>query len=109
MTGLAIQLKGLSLANKENIMEIKLSANAQIGFDYIASKEGKTVEAIVSESIERQGLAFFEDKERGENELLVKAVMRNPSAYKAAISAIKVVEDKREADELAAKEAEVVK
>ena len=58
MTGLATQLKGLSLANKENIMEIKLSANAQLGFDYIALKEGKTVEAIVTESIERQGLAF---------------------------------------------------
>ena len=107
MTGLATQLKGLSLAkNKENIMEIKLSANAQIGFDYIASKEGKTVEAIVTESIERQGLAFFEDKERGENELLVKAVMRNPSAYKAAIEAIKTVEDAKEAAAL--KEAEEV-
>ena len=34
--------------------------------------------------------------------------MKNPAAYKAAISAIKAVEDKREADELAAKEVEVV-
>ena len=58
MIGLATQLRAHGRVNKENITEIKLSANAQLGFDYIASKEGKTVEAIVSESIERQGLAF---------------------------------------------------
>ena len=104
MIGLATQLRAHGRVNKENIMEIKLSANAQLGFDYIASKEGKTVEAIVSESIERQGLAFFEDKERGENEILVKAVMKNPSAYKASIEAIAAVEAQKEA--AAMKEAE---
>ena len=107
MIGLATQLRAHGRVNKENIMEIKLSANAQLGFDYIASKEGKTVEAIVSESIERQGLAFFEDKERGENEILVKAVMKNPSAYKASIKAIAAVEAQKEADAL--KEAEELK
>jgi hypothetical protein len=52
-------------------------------------------------------LAFFEDKERGENEILVKAVMKNPSAYKASIEAIAAVEAQKEADAL--KEAEELK
>ena len=74
MIGLATQLRAHGRVNKENIMEIKLSTNAQLGFDYIALKEGKTVEAIVSESIERQGLAFFEDKKRGEIQDLIAKV-----------------------------------
>jgi hypothetical protein len=107
MIGLATQLRAHGRVNKENIMEIKLSANAQLGFDYIASKEGKTVEAIVSESIERQGLAFFEDKKRGEIQDLIAKVQKYPTACKASIEAIAAVEAQKEA--AAMKEAEELK
>ena len=107
MIGRATQLRAHGRVNKENIMEIKLSANAQLGFDYIASKEGKTVEAIVSESIERQGLAFFEDKKRGEIQDLIAKVQKYPTACKASIEAIAAVEAQKEADAL--KEAEELK
>lgn len=108
MIGLATQLRAHGRVNKENIMEIKLSANAQLGFNYIASKEGKTVEAIVSESIERQGLAFFEDKKRGEIQDLIAKVQKYPTACKASIEAIAAVEAQKEADALKEVE-EVVK
>ena len=107
MIGLATQLRAHGRVNKENIMEIKLSTNAQLGFDYIASKEGKTVEAIVSESIERQGLAFFEDKKRGEIQDLIAKVQKYPTACKASIEAIAAVEAQKEA--AAMKEAEELK
>ena len=107
MIGLATQLRAHGRVNKENIMEIKLSANAQLGFNYIASKEGKTVEAIVSEGIERQGLAFFEDKKRGEIQDLIAKVQKYPTACKASIEAIAAVEAQKEADAL--KEAEELK
>ena len=107
MIGLATQLRAHGRVNEENIMEIKLSANAQLGFNYIASKEGKTVEAIVSESIERQGLAFFEDKKRGEIQDLIAKVQKYPTACKASIEAIAAVEAQKEADAL--KEAEELK
>ena len=107
MIGLATQLRAHGRVNKENIMEIKLSANAQLGFDYIALKEGKTVVAIVSESIERQGLAFFEDKKRGEIQDLIAKVQKYPTACKASIEAIAAVEAQKEADAL--KEAEELK
>ena len=107
MIGLATQLRAHGRVNEENIMEIKLSANAQLGFDYIASKEGKTVEAIVSESIERQGLAFFEDKKRGEIQDLIAKVQKYPTACKASIEAIAAVEAQKEA--AAMKEAEELK
>jgi uncharacterized protein (DUF342 family) len=69
-------------------MKITLSENAQTGFDYIAAKEEKTVEALVSEIMERQGQAFYEDKGREETQVLLKKVESNPSAFKDSIETI---------------------
>ena len=76
-------------------------------YEYIALKEGKTAEALIEEKAESQGLAYFEDKKRGEIQDLFKKVEKNPAAFKSAIEAIAVVEEKKEEDALKEAEKEV--
>lgn len=87
-------------------MEVKLSENALAGFEYVAMKEGKTALVLVNERAELQGLAYFEDKKRGDVQDLFVKVEKNPEAYRASIVAIATVEEQKEADEKALKEAE---
>ena len=89
-------------------MELKLSTEAQAGYDYVAAKEGKTAATLIAERAETQGLWFFEDKRRGEFQDLLHKIEKNPDAYKASISAIAAVEDQKEADAIALKEAEEI-
>jgi hypothetical protein len=76
---------------------MKLSENSQLGYEYVALKEGKTAEDLITERAELQGLSYFEDKKRGEMQDLIAKVAKNPLAYKASIEAIAAVEAQKEA------------
>jgi hypothetical protein len=82
-------------------MEITISTEAQVGYDYIAAKEGITASELITKTVEERGLGFAQDKVRGETEALLRAVEKNPTAYKKSIEAIKVVEDAKEAQAIA--------
>ena len=77
-------------------MELTITTEAQDGFDFIAGLEKTTANALIAKTVEDRGLSYLQDKKRIALTDLLSKVEKNPTAYKASIEAIAIIEAEKE-------------